>query len=234
MTDPNKVERIYAGRRKSRFHAKKKKRIITGMLILLIAILTFSISYYSIQPIIEEKCKDIAISISSEFASIEVQKMADQYHYADIARVEKDEKSNIKMIQIDVGLVNQIMAQVENGVQEGLDQYDEESFAIRLGSFTGSKLLAGKGPKVNYQVQTAGHVQTELKSEFTTQGINQTLHRIYINVISTTTVYTPFHSITETVNSQVLLAEAVIVGEIPSTYYNLEGTDQGAALQVMN
>ena len=46
------------------------------MLILLIAILTFSISYYSIQPIIEEKCKDIAISISSEFASIEVQKMA--------------------------------------------------------------------------------------------------------------------------------------------------------------
>lgn len=87
---------------------------------------------------------------------------------------------------------------------------------------------------MNYQVQTAGHVQTELKSEFTTQGINQTLHRIYINVISTTTVYTPFHSTTETVNSQVLLAEAVIVGEIPSTYYNLEGTDQGAALQVMN
>lgn len=232
--ETNKIERIYAGRGKGRVPSKKKKRMLVGILILMIAVLTFSISYYSIQPIIEAKCKDIAISISSEFASKEVKKMADKYHYADIARVEKDEKNNIRMIQIDVGLVNQIMAEVEDGVQEGLDQYDEESFDIRLGSFTGSKLLAGRGPKVNYRVQAAGHVQTELKSEFTTQGINQTLHRIYINVISTTAVYTPFHSTTETVNSQVLLAEAVIVGEIPATYYNLEGTGQSTALQVMD
>lgn len=232
--ETNKIERIYAGRGKGRGPSKKRKRMLVGIIILMIAVLTFSISYYSIQPIIEAKCKDIAISISSEFASKEVKKMADKYHYADIARVEKDEKNNIRMIQIDVGLVNQIMAEVEDGVQEGLDQYDEESFDIRLGSFTGSKLLAGRGPKVNYRVQAAGHVQTELKSEFTTQGINQTLHRIYINVISTTAVYTPFHSTTETVNSQVLLAEAVIVGEIPATYYNLEGTGQSTALQVMD
>lgn len=228
------IERIYAGRGKGPIRSKKGKRMVTGMVILTIAILTFSISYYSVQPIIEANCKDIAISISSEFASQEVKKMADKYHYADIARVEKDEKNNIKMIQIDVGLVNQIMAEVEEGVQQGLDQYDEESFDIRLGTFTGSKMLAGRGPKVNYQIQAAGNVQTELKSEFRTQGINQTLHRIYINVISTTAVYTPFHSTTETVSSQVLLAEAVIVGEIPATYYNLEGVDQGTALQMLD
>jgi len=228
------IERIYAGRGKGTIRRNKKKRMVVGMIILTIAILTFSVSYYSVQPIVETKCKDIAISISSEFASQEVKKMADKYHYADIARVERDENNNIRMIQIDVGLVNQIMAEVESGVQEGLDQYDEASFDIRLGSFTGSKLLAGRGPKVNYQIQTAGNVQTELKSEFTTQGINQTLHRIYINVISTTAVYTPFHNTKETVCSQVLLAEAVIVGEIPATYYNLEGTNQGTTLPVLN
>ena len=120
------------------------------------------------------------------------------------------------------------------GVQEGLDQYEEENFDIRLGSFTGSKLLSGSGPKIKIRIQTDGNVQTELKSEFTSTGINQTLHRLYINVICTTIVYTPFSNTKETVESKILLAEAVIVGKIPDTYYDLDGLDQDTALQVLN
>ncbi len=72
-------------------------------------------------------------------------------------------------------------------------------------------------------MSTVGNVETDLVSQFSEAGINQTLHRIYLNVNCKVTILTPFDSIEETITNQVLLAEAVIMGEVPSTYYNLNG-----------
>ena len=55
------------------------------------------------------------------------------------------------------------------------------------------------------------------------QGINQTIHRIYLNVTCKVNILTPFKDMEEEIINQVLLLENVIVGRIPETYYNLEG-----------
>ena len=70
---------------------------------------------------------------------------------------------------------------------------------------------------------TDGTVETDLKSEFKEAGINQTLHRIYLEVKCNVNILTPYNTIKETIVNQVLLVEGVIIGNIPSTYYNLEG-----------
>lgn len=72
-------------------------------------------------------------------------------------------------------------------------------------------------------MSTTGNVETELISNFSQAGINQTLHRIYLNVSCNVCILTPFDTIEENITSQVLLTEAVIVGDVPSTYYNLNG-----------
>ena len=72
-------------------------------------------------------------------------------------------------------------------------------------------------------MSTVGNVETELASQFSEAGINQTLHRIYLNVSCKVTILTPFNSIEENITNQVLIAEAVILGDVPSTYYNLNG-----------
>lgn len=66
-------------------------------------------------------------------------------------------------------------------------------------------------------------METDLRSEFAAQGINQTLHRVYLQVKCQVSILTPFDNITKDITNQVLLAENVIVGTIPNTYYNLEG-----------
>jgi len=228
----SKIEKIYS--RKNMFWSNRnRKKEIKIVIFLSVIILTINICVQSVEPIIDSKCREIATSLSSRFASEEVKKMSEIYQYDDISKIEKDEENNVKLIKIDVGLVNNIMAKVSTGVQKKLDQYEEEYFNIRLGSFLGSSILSGIGPRVKVRVQTAGNVRTDLKSAFSSQGINQTLHRIYINVICTTIVYTPFNKTEETVTSQILLAEAVIVGNIPTTYYELEGVGEDTALQVL-
>jgi len=83
--------------------------------------------------------------------------------------------------------------------------------------------LAGRGPDIPIKMSTVGNVETDLVSQFSEAGINQTLHRIYLNVSCKVTILTPFNSIEENITNQVLIAEAVILGDVPSTYYNLNG-----------
>lgn len=104
---------------------------------------------------------------------------------------------------------------------------------LRFGSFSGFKLLAGKGPGIPIRISTIGNVETDLKSEFTSQGINQTMHRVYLQVVCEVSILTPYEDITQKITNQVLIAENVIVGKIPNTYYNLEGINTNSAIDVI-
>lgn len=103
-----------------------------------------------------------------------------------------------------------------------------------FGSFTGFKMLAGRGPGVKITISSVGDVETDLRSEFTAQGINQTLHRVYLQVKCNVNILTPFDNISREITNQVLLMENVIVGNIPNTYYNLEGINGNSnALEII-
>lgn len=99
--------------------------------------------------------------------------------------------------------------------------------------FLGTKILSGRGPDVPIKMSTVGNVETDLISKFSQAGINQTLHRIYLNVDCTVMVLTPFNSIEQKITNQVLLAEAVIIGDVPNTYYNLNGVTSDDLIEVV-
>ena len=152
------------------------------------------------------------------------------YEYEDISSVIRDNQGNIKMIQMNVVTVNNIPSEVALRVQEALDTYHNGDFAIKLGSFTGTKMMSGRGPDIEIKMSTVGNVETDLISQFSQAGINQTLHRIYLNVNCTVVILTPYDTIEEKITNQILLAEAVIVGDVPDTYYNLNGIDSNDGL----
>ena len=104
---------------------------------------------------------------------------------------------------------------------------------MHFGSFTGLKILSGRGPGIKIRISSVGDVATDLRSEFVSQGINQTLHRVYLQVDTSVNILTPFDNIEKEISNQVLLMENVILGEIPSTYYNLEGINNGDELEVI-
>lgn len=80
---------------------------------------------------------------------------------------------------------------------------------------------------------TDGTVETDLRTEFVEAGINQTLHRIYLEVRCNVNILTPYDTISETITNQVLLTEGVIIGNIPDTYYNLEGLNNDQLMEMI-
>lgn len=74
-----------------------------------------------------------------------------------------------------------------------------------------------------------------MRSEFKSQGVNQTLHRLYLEVKCKVNILTPFKDIEKEITNQVLLLENIIVGKIPETYYNFNNTNTDeTAMEVIN
>lgn len=137
------------------------------------------------------------------------------------------------MISANVITINEIISDIPIKIQEELNKVENSKFKISMGSFTGSKILSGRGPQIEVKMNTIGNLDTDLRSEFTSAGINQTLHKVYLQVECQVVILTPFNTIEEKIANQVLLAEAVIVGTTPNTYYNFKGETEGNELEII-
>lgn len=213
-------------------NSKNAKRIKI-IAIILIALLVAILIVKAIEPVVNKQSVVVAKSIATKISNEQATIVMANYKYQDLCNIEKDENGNIKMIKSNIIPVNEIISDVAVKIQNELNKTQDGEVFIRLGTLTGSKFLSGRGPKVNFKIATIGNVETDLKSEFSSAGINQTLHRIYLQVKCKVIVLTPFSSIEEEITNQVLLAEAVIVGNIPSTYYNLEGINKDNVLDII-
>ena len=152
---------------------KEKRRFIKIVCIILIG---FTFAYFilqSIKPIMEQQCKNMAKSIATKISNNEATEVMKKYTYDDLLIINKDENGNIKMVGTNVITVNEIISDIPVHMQEALEKSENNSFSIRLGSFLGSNLFAGRGPNVNIKMEVTGSLDTELKSEFVAAGINQ-------------------------------------------------------------
>lgn len=204
---------------------RKVKKIITFSSIILIMVITINVAINAINPILNDLCKDKAKSVATIICNQESTKIIENYKYEDLVTIYKDKNENITMIKSNITPINFIISDVAEKVQNRIDKLGEEEVGIRLGSFTGSKILSGRGPIIPIKLSVIGNVETDLRSEFKEQGINQTIHRIYLQVDCNISILTPYDTKTESISNQVLIAENIIVGQIPNAYYNLEGMD---------
>ena len=195
--------------------------------------MTVKIILDSVLPIFDTLCENEAKSIATIVSNEQATNVMREHSYDELFTIEKDANGNITMIKSNVVPINEIISDVANKIQIELDNKGRDDIEIALGSFTGFKLLAGRGPGIKIRISTIGNVETDLRSEFTAQGINQTLHRVYLEVKCNVSILTPFDNIERQITNQVLLIENVIVGNIPSTYYNLEGLNGNDTLEVV-
>ena len=212
---------------------KRKQKIAKIFIIMVIAFSTVKIVLDAISPIFNALCEDKAKSIATIISNNEATNVMKEHTYDELFTIEKDNDGNITMIKSNVIPINEIISDVAVKIQNSINERGKENIKITIGSFTGSKLLSGRGPGIPIKISSIGNVETDLRSEFSAQGINQTLHRVYLQVDCEVSVLTPYNTISEKVSNQVLLIENVIVGKIPNTYYNLDGIDSSNVLDII-
>lgn len=119
-------------------------------------------------------------------------------------------------------MINRMTSDIANEIQNELNKLENQIIEIPIGALTGNRYLTALGPKVKIKIISIGDVISNIETEFKSAGINQTIYRIYLTLGCNISILTSYKTINQTIYSQVLLVETVLVGEVPETYLQLE------------
>jgi len=135
-----------------------------------------------------------------------------------LVNITLDNRGRVVLIQPNTMEFNKIAADTTIKVQNVLREIGEEKIHIPMGQILGSQLLASMGPNITVTIIPVGTVQVNVIDKFEQAGINQTRHMVYLIATTQIRIVVPLVSKSVSVNTQVPIAEYVVVGEVPSTY----------------
>ncbi len=202
---------------------KKKKKLFMFAAILIALIIGFSIFLNgTVYPVVIEYANSKVSNMTTTAVNKAILSVLEGVCYTDLVSVKSDGEGNIQYIEANAVKINTIAQKTAKESKAELDKIGEEVLKIPLGSLTKSPLLMGWGPSISVKILTSGSVYCRFKSQFYGAGINQTLHKIYIEVCAGMDLILPAsrRSINSTV--EIFIAESVIAGKVPDAFLNID------------
>lgn len=151
--------------------------------------------------------------------------------YEDLIILQKDEQQRITALQANIVKMNEIQAHTSLVIQKKLSNIQSDDLNIPFGNLYNSSILAGWGPKVKIKIQPVGTIQSKFITDFINAGINQTKHKVSLEVQSKISIVVPLISTNYEITTNIPIAETVIVGGVPQTYLDVSGTEDKNVLE---
>lgn len=139
--------------------------------------------------------------------------------------VKKGEDGTMELVQANSIEINILMSELSMNLQEAFQQMEKERYEVPIGTLFGSKVLSQAGPSVTLTISPMSVSSMDFRTEFESQGINQTKYKIYIELGCRIKVLAPFSSRTFNTSNTILIAEAVILGDVPNSYVQVPEED---------
>ncbi len=206
------------------FRRRKRNVAILVIIFFVVFVLLLGVIRLRLSPIIREMATT-RVSNEASFAinrSIIRQIEEGNIAYDRIVLLEKDLQGNISAIKTNMAQVNLMKTTVLAMVDEEVLEISVSEIGIPVGNLLLPEFFSGKGPTIPVRIMSVSSSDADFLSSFSEAGINQTLHQIFLSVEVTMSVLTPMGAQTVTTQSQVLVAETVIVGAVPQTYWKVD------------
>ncbi len=216
-------------KRKSRFLLNRKMAAFLLMALMLFLFLRLLIFMeHRLRPTFLATAVYYADMVATEAINEAVyHEVAQSMLYDDLVRIQKDNTGKITMAQVNTPEVNRVMSLTTLKVQESLRSLQGEVIRLPLGQALGSYFLANLGPRIPVSLVPVGRVNTNIIDVFEEAGINQTRHKIYLDIIVEIQVVVPFVSSSTEVVTKVPIAECLYQGEVPDTVINMQFPSTG-------
>ena len=143
--------------------------------------------------------------------------------YDRIVFFEKDLDGRITALKTNMSEVNRLKTDILNIINDEILALDNSDIGVPLGSLFLPELLSGKGPAIPVHILSIRNSDANFVSHFSQAGINQTLHRLNMEVSIDVAVLVLGETNSFTMSSEVVVAETVIVGAVPQTYLQTGG-----------
>ena len=202
-----------------RYRLRKLTRWLIILLIIFVGmLLLFRLRYSNV---ILNLAKTKVVNSTSDLINDAVaqQIASENIQYERIVYFEKDINGKITALKTNIAEVNRIKTDTLNVINDEILEVDQSDLGIPLGSLFLPEVLSGKGPQVPVKILSIRNSDGYFESSFIQAGINQTLHQVHMFVLVDVAVLVLGRTMIFKVESDVVVAETIIVGDVPDTFF---------------
>ena len=138
--------------------------------------------------------------------------------YEQLVDFDKDADGHVTALRSNMAAFNRLQASIADDILQRMAEVSSTDLAIPIGTLTGSPLRAGRGPCLRVRMQSVGTATARFDNQFSSAGINQTRHRIILDVDVHVSILLPGLTTYTKVSNEISVAETIIVGGVPETY----------------
>ena len=198
------------------------RRTMILLCVLMVAFLLFRSRY---RQVIRELAQTQVTNATSDLINDAVARQIalGDIQYDRIVYFEKDLNGRITALKTNIGEVNKLKTATLNTINDEILSMDASRIGIPLGSLILPEFLSGRGPRLPVEVLTIRNSDADFESNFSHAGINQTLHQVHMSVWVDVAVLVLGSTVSFSVEADVVVAETIIVGDVPDTFLQTGG-----------
>lgn len=207
-------------------HRRFQKLIRRGIIVIVIILISFFIFRYKYRDSLVELARTQVTNATSDLINdaIDRQILTGDIQYDRIVYFEKDLDGRITALKTNMSEVNRLKTAILNIINDEILAIDTSELGIPIGNFLVPEVLSGKGPSIPVRILSIRNSDASFHSNFTEAGINQTLQQLTMVVQVDVAVLVLGQTDIFSVSSQVVVAETIIVGQVPDMFFQNGGT----------
>lgn len=181
---------------------------------------------HQLGPVIEakavQKVNNLGLAELAESINRQIAVYKEAGNYQSLMHIERDHEGRIVLMAADTLLINSLVTALIVDIEDNMNELAEQEIKIPLMAVTGSKLFSSIGPDLPVRITGIATPKINLEDSFVAAGINQIKHSIYIKAEVELQVAVPFNQDITTISTKMLLAEGIIIGNIPDTFVQFD------------
>ncbi len=202
-----------------RRRARRRAILIALPLLLILAF----VIYFRYTPYVREAARVRVVNAASDWLvdAINAELRSGRIDFSHMTYLEKDVNGNITAVRTNTAEMNCLKSEIMELLGEEMPELDAQELGVPIGSILLPDYFAGQGVRLPVRVVALSSSDASFSTTFESAGINQSIQRVVLNVRITLTVLSPAGTQEIDVDSDVIVAETIVVGTVPNSYVNL-------------
>lgn len=196
---------------------RKKKRLLKKYLVFffLLAVALAAVFEYQVKPVQDNFIRTKGKVVAQKCISDAVEKTLRQEPGEDFVNISTDGSGLVTAVSTDASSINLFKSRLENEITESLEKLHTENISIPIGAFSGLTVLTEAGPEMSFTYFLTGSFSAVITDSFESAGINQTLHKVELEVTGTIILASYGYEEEIEITTNYVLSQTVIGGEVP-------------------
>lgn len=206
---------------------RRRRFLWRALLLLLLLLALFLLIDRNFRPLVFSLAEARSAAMASQVLSGALAEATqDGVTYEDLMNVKMDQSGQVALLSANTMAMNRLATRAGDAALRRLNNMSSERVTVPLGAVLGTTLFSGSGPGVPVSIVPIGSIFTDFATEFEACGINQTRHKVYLQVTANIRIVIPTGAKTTQVSANMLVAESIIVGRVPEGFVGYDLTEE--------